>query len=184
MNIINLCCLNNRFKGAASSLSSRTGCMFEKIYEYKKGNRVMCYSNGRSSLNESAPAFFLLFSEHWRETWWRLVVKRPQGTIKTPATFRRNNRQSVRVLSCYRKKQNKGSKMGIKVRFHSETLSALGCCARRLSRKEKEVKSARSRRRRTSASTRLQGNQSLGGSKVRQEAPVSGRSVWIYTVTE
>lgn len=74
--------------------------------------------------------------------------------------------------------------MGIKVRFHSETLSALGCCARRLSRKEKEIKSARSRRRRTSASTRLQENQSLGGSKVRQEAPVSGRSVWIYTVTE
>lgn len=41
MNIINLYCLNNRFEGAASSLSSRTGCRFEKIYEYKKGDVLL-----------------------------------------------------------------------------------------------------------------------------------------------
>lgn len=70
---------------------------------------------------------------------WDSVWKGLKALKKTPATFRGTNRQTVAVLSCYRKR-NKWVQNGNKSPFNSVTLLALGCCTRRLSRKKEKIK--------------------------------------------
>lgn len=99
----------------------------------------------------SAPDFYLsVFRTLTRDlfgTWCEKALRHD----KTPATFRRKNRQSV----CRNTEKGQWVQNGNKGPFHSVTLLALGCCTSRLSRKEKKTKSARSPRRRTGVSTRL-----------------------------
>lgn len=93
--------------------------------------------NGRLLI--SASVFISVFRILSRDL-FGTCVKRPYGTFKNPTTFRRNNRQSVFHIT---KREQMGPN-GNKSPFHSVTLLALGCCTRRLSRKEKKIKSARS----------------------------------------